>query len=92
MNMEIENYFFGFEYCSSLLSYSTNAISQNFSINYIPPKIEEYEDGIIIDFGGSPYDVEYHDAMVQIWRDKRGNIVAIDISFSEEGSEDESSK
>ncbi|GAA5418560.1 hypothetical protein Stok01_00503 [Sulfurisphaera tokodaii] len=35
-------------------------------MNFIPPKIEEYEDGIIIDFGGSLYDVEYHDAMVQI--------------------------
>lgn len=36
-------------------------------MNFIPPKIEEYENGIIIiDFGGSLYDVEYHDAMVQI--------------------------
>ncbi|MEM0174069.1 MAG: hypothetical protein QXV69_08795 [Sulfolobaceae archaeon] len=71
---------------------STNAVSQNFSINFIPPKIEEYEDGILIDFGGSPYIVEYYDAMVQIWRDRKGNIVALDIIFSKEGVRDEPSK
>jgi len=43
--------------------------------------IREYEDGILIEFEGSPYDVEYHDANVQIWRDKNGKIVAIDIVF-----------
>ena len=41
---------------------STTVISQDFTTSFIPPKIEEYGDGITIDFGGFPYEVEYHDA------------------------------
>lgn len=43
--------------------------------------IKEFKDGVFINLGGSPYEVEYHDANVQIWRDKDGKIVAIDIAY-----------
>ncbi len=54
-------------------------------------EIEEYEDGVFIDFGGKPYDVEYHDAGVQIWRDRAGRIVAIDIVYEDAEYENEES-
>lgn len=63
---------------------SYNASVQNFSLNMILSTIREYNDGILIEFGGSPYDVEYHDANVQIWRDKDGRIVAIDIVYEDD--------
>ena len=44
-------------------------------------KVKRYKDGVMIDLGGSPYNVEYHDANVQIWSDKDGKIVAIDIVY-----------
>jgi hypothetical protein len=54
-----------------------------------PPtvRVKEYEDGVFIDFGGKPYDVEYHDANVQVWRDREGKIVAIDIVYEDEEEE-----
>lgn len=63
---------------------SYNASVQNFSSNMIIPSIKEYNDGILIDFGGSPYYVEYHDANVQVWRDKDGRIVSIDIVYEDD--------
>jgi hypothetical protein len=62
---------------------SYNASVQNFSSNMIIPSIKEYNDGILIDFGGFPYYVEYHDANVQVWRDKDGRIVSIDIVYED---------
>ena len=44
-------------------------------------KIRQYKDGVMIDLGGEPFNVEYHNANVQVWRDKHGNIVAIDITY-----------
>lgn len=61
-----------------------STFSQNFSSNMITPSIKEYNDGISIDFGGSPYYVEYHDANVQIWRDKDGRIVSIDVVYEDD--------
>ena len=47
----------------------------------VKPIIKQYNDGISIELDGSPYDVEYHNANVQIWRDRDGKIVAIDIVY-----------
>ncbi len=46
-------------------------------------QIREYKDGVMIDLGGESFNVEYHNANVQIWRDKYGNVVAIDITYDE---------
>ncbi|MCY0882738.1 MAG: hypothetical protein OWQ50_02795 [Acidianus infernus] len=46
--------------------------------------VKQYNDGIFIDFGGSPYYVEHHVASVQIWRDKDGRIVSIDIVYEDD--------
>ena len=43
--------------------------------------IKLYNDGITINLGGSIYNVEHHDADIQIWRDKNGRIVSIDITY-----------
>ncbi|AZI75883.1 hypothetical protein SBFV3_gp48 [Sulfolobales Beppu filamentous virus 3] len=44
-------------------------------------EINEDEYGVFISLSGIPSDVEYHDGMVQIWRDKDGKIVAISITY-----------
>lgn len=46
--------------------------------------IEEYNDGIFIKLFGRPYNVEYHDANVQIWRDENGKVVAISIVYEDD--------
>ncbi|GAA5420875.1 hypothetical protein [Sulfurisphaera tokodaii] len=72
------------------LNTSINAPVQSFSINSEYPRVEEFADGIFIRFGGTPRDVEDHDATVQIWRDERGRIVSIDIVYLDD--EDEAPK
>ncbi|BBG26447.1 hypothetical protein [Sulfuracidifex tepidarius] len=37
---------------------SCNAYVQNLSSNAVVPSIKQYDDGISVDFGGSPYYVE----------------------------------
>ncbi|BCU70047.1 hypothetical protein [Stygiolobus caldivivus] len=68
---------------------SINTPVQSYSINSNCPRIEveEFDDGVFIRFGGAPRDVEDHDATVQVWRDERGRIVAIDIVYLDGGDE-----
>ncbi|EZQ11375.1 MULTISPECIES: hypothetical protein [Acidianus] len=57
--------------------------SMNMSSNFYQVEIREFDDGVYISFGGEPFNAESHDANVQIWRDKDGRIVAIDIFYDE---------
>ncbi|BBG23695.1 hypothetical protein IC006_0985 [Sulfuracidifex tepidarius] len=63
---------------------SCNAYVQNLSSNAVVPSIKQYDDGISVDFGGSPYYVEYHEGNVQVWRDEEGRIVSIDVVYEDD--------
>lgn len=47
-------------------------------------EFHEFDDGVFIDTGSEPHDVEYREAEVQIWRDRDGKIVAIDFTYKED--------
>ena len=69
---------------------SINAQAQDYFAFPAYPRVEvrEFDDGIFIRLSsGTPQEVEYHEADVQVWRDKNGRIVAIDIVYTDDEDE-----
>ncbi len=44
-------------------------------------EIYEFDDGVFVETYNEPYDVEYKEGEIQIWRNKDGKIVAIDVTY-----------
>jgi uncharacterized protein YuzE len=45
--------------------------------------VKQYDDGILIEFEGEPYDVVSREANVEIYYDRKGRIIAIDIVYKD---------
>ncbi|WP_338600700.1 hypothetical protein V6M85_12470 [Sulfolobus tengchongensis] len=68
---------------------SDNSNSPYQSFNYLVKIVEDNEYGIIIKLSNNPpYKVDSHEAFVMIFRDRKGNIVSIDIEYK--GTDDAS--
>ncbi len=51
---------------------------------YDKVEVEEYDDGVYVGTGVWPFYAEFREAEVQIFRDKDGKIVAIDLVYKDE--------